>query len=412
MQQHLIDIALPLLSGGEMVLSRDCGGGCTMTLMVNTDETVYLDYLMALRDDGFKVIYSREAAANRFSSLVRDELAVTMYYTAYARTVRILVEPKTNRYIAEPMEGEPVCQPQLTMIGRKFCEHATYLGADSSMGLTCFVFRLGDGSFLVYDGGVEVDAFADGIMDALKCQAPDPAHIVIAGWILSHGHGDHLGGIRRFCRKYPGSVELRQVFHNFPSDADVRRSDEPGISAEYPHTTLALVSEAFPGVKFTKLHNGDCFMLRDAQIETLYTQEDFYTPLRARRGCHYLNDTSLVMRITLGGQKIMMLADTHQIANTILSEMYGDYLKSDLVQVTHHGGDGGTCAIYDCIDADFAFFTTSDELVPIYISRPYNTHMVYELHLKGYANAQKRTMVFPLPYHCPEGDGPVFVKEV
>ncbi len=410
--QHLIDIALPLFSGGQMTLSRDCGAGCTMTLFEGADETIYLDYLMALRDDGFKVVYGREAAANRFVSLVRDELAVTMYYTAYARTIRVFVEPKANRYIAEPMEGEQICRPQLTMIGRKFCEQSTYLGKDSSMGLTCFVFRLGDGSFLVYDGGVEVDPFADGIMDALKNQAPDPEHIVIAGWILSHSHGDHLGGLRKFSRKYPGSVELRQIFHNFTSDADARRSDEPNISADYPHTTLALAAEAFPGVKITKLHNGDCFMLRDAQIETLYTQEDFYTPLRARRGCHYWNDTSLVVRITLGGQKIMMLADTHNIANTILSDMYGAYLKSDLVQVAHHGGIGGTCAVYTCIDAEFAFFTTSDELLPVYISWPYNSHLVYDLHLKGYANAQKRTMVFPLPYRCPEADEPVFVTEV
>ena len=412
MQQHLINMALPLFNGGEMVLCRDCGNGCTMTQLVNADETVYLDYLMALRDDGIKVVYGREAAANRFASLVRDELAVTMYYTVYTRTVRVFVEPKANRYIAEPLEGEPICQPQLTMIGRRFCEQSTYLGKDSSMGLTCFVFRLGDGSFLIYDGGVEVDPFADGIMDALKSQAPDPEHIVIAGWILSHSHGDHLGGLRKFSRKYPGSVELRQIFHNFTNDEDADHADEQGVIAAYPHTTLALAAEAFPGVKITKLHNGDCFMLRDAQIETLFTQEDFYTPQRARRGCHYWNDTSLVVRITLGGQKIMMLADTHNISNAILCDMYGGYLKSDLVQVAHHGGDGGTCGIYECIDAEFAFFTTSDELLPVYISRPYNSHMVYDLHLKGYANAQKRTMVFPLPYNCPEADEPIFVTEV
>lgn len=410
--QYLIHPTLPLFDAGTMTLCREVGGGTLMALFEGVNDGDYVDYLMSLRDDGFAVKASREVVGNRYIRLTREAQTVTMFYAVHARTLRVFLDATSARELADPA-AETVTTPTLTMIGRKFTEKSTYLGCDSSMGLTCFVFRLSDGSFIVYDGGVEIDAFADAILETMRAQAPDPDRIVVRGWILSHSHCDHVGGIRRFCRKYPGAVELRRVLCSFPSDIDTDRADEVGMTAAYQNATFTAIREGYPDAAIIRLHTGDCFKLGDAEIEVLYTQEEFFTPARVRRGNHYWNDTSLACRITLGGQRIMMLGDTHITANTILTDTWGAHLKSDLVQVAHHGGDGGTSALYSAIDADFAFFGTSDELVPVYINFPYNHHMVYDLHLRGYANAAQRTMTFPLPYTPPvSAEGPVFVREL
>ena len=58
----------------------------------------------------------------------------------------------------------------------------------------------------------------------------------------------------------------------------------------------------------------------------------------------------------------MMLADTCYDSGPILNNMWGDYLKSDIVQVAHHGQWPSVESIYHSIAAEVA-------LVPAVVSR-------------------------------------------
>ena len=76
--------------------------------------------------------------------------------------------------------------PKLIMIGRRFSNTSMYLGVDSGAGLMCFVIQLSDGRFIVIDGGVATDAFAQAIYASLLNNAPDKDKIIIAAWIMTH----------------------------------------------------------------------------------------------------------------------------------------------------------------------------------------------------------------------------------
>lgn len=126
------------------------------------------------------------------------------------------------------------------------------------------------------------------------------------------------------------------------------------------------------------------------------TQEDFVsakdTPFEKN-----WNNTSAIFSVDVAGQRIMFLGDAQTMTNNWAAAVYGSAMQSDIVQIAHHGGVGGTEAIYEAVNADVALFTTSEELVAEYIRRwKYNAKAV-ELAAE-YFNSSDRVTTFRLPY--------------
>lgn len=106
----------------------------------------------------------------------------------------------------------------------------------------------------------------------------------------------------------------------------------------------------------------------------------------------------MIFRVTVAGERIMFLGDSQVDSNGIAVRMWGKLLKSDICQVAHHGGEGGTSAVYDMIDPEVALFTTSDEAFELYKKDAHNAHLISALHLKEAVNSANRITEFPLPY--------------
>ena len=52
------------------------------------------------------------------------------------------------------------------------------------------------------------------------------------------------------------------------------------------------------------------------------------------------------MRVNAGGKSIMLLADTCYASGPILNNLWGDHLKSDIVQMAHHGHMNPSMEVY------------------------------------------------------------------
>lgn len=73
------------------------------------------------------------------------------------------------------------------------------------------------------------------------------------------------------------------------------------------------------------------------------------------------NDVSAAWRMTFDqGKTVMMLGDCMQQECRQLSHTYGDYLKSDMLQLTHHGLIGGDKKLYQWIDPEICFWATNE----------------------------------------------------
>ena len=85
-------------------------------------------------------------------------------------------------------------------------------------------------------------------------------------------------------------------------------------------------------------------LIRD--VEVLFTVEDIVPDEMEN-----VNNASMVIRVNVKGQSTLLLADTAHKSNPMLKTMWGNHLKSDIVQIGHHGIWTADDDIYSVIGA-------------------------------------------------------------
>ena len=177
--------------------------------------------------------------------------------------------------------------------------------------------------------------------------------IVIAGWFLTHEHWDHYTNFSNFCKTYSNKVVLEGMYCNTPSGSYAYNGYNPNY---YMNNDFANLSSTLGGVPKYIVHTGMKFYIRNACIEIIYTQEDLY-PTKL----YFFNDCTMVSRVTIDNQTITYLGDVRWEGSDIMSDRYGTWLNCDIVQVSHHGYDGGTSELYKLLNPKTCLWPTSKE---------------------------------------------------
>lgn len=370
---------LPLYTYANFVEHRNMGGAEMLMFSQALTNAGYYQYGTLLEEVGFTCYAENEIEENLFSTWVRDEVVLTAIYINDYTKVHLIAEenvslpglPEENVYEEWDIDNLAV---QIS---------ADYDGQTSN-GM-CYIYRLCDGSFIIVDSAFRQESCADVIYDTLCRLAPNPDNIVIAAWFLTHAHGDHIGGFSAFSDKYAERVTLEQVIYNYPS---VRSFTDLDVTTNHIINTENALAN-YEDVKVIEAHPGQRFYIRDAEIEMLFTWELLVEPVG------YFNDTSLVFTIDLGGERIMQLGDCGPETSQVVLYLYGKSLKSDIVQVAHHGFKGASALLYKRIDADVALWPTVDQSYKSYKDKQNNQPLkeVEEIYL-----AERLVTVIPLPY--------------
>ena len=333
------NFTIPSMEGAEKITVE---GDSKMTYADATPEK-FDAYCAELDKTDFVKIESHEAMGNRFATYRGKDSYVYAYYTASTGKMRVITGP-----VAELSE-----QTYKTDAGQKYTPYISSIPQpDNGQGL---IIRLPDGRFFIHDGGYEGD---DRVYAALRNLMPD-GKIVIAAWFVSHPHGDHYGAFTDFLVNHgrDEDIVLERIMLNFADPERYLALEVYGDTTEDVTYIHKVIQENVPNVPVLKVHTGQSIDFGDATVEILYTIED-HMPEDLRN----INDSSMAMRITMGGQSFMILADTGYYSGPILEDMWGDYLKSDMVQVAHHGLWPSVESIYHKIAAEVA-------IVPAKLSR-------------------------------------------
>jgi len=389
---------LPVPAYGDFAAERQSHMNCDQTIYTGADKALFEGYLDSLSSRGFEKEFERECCGNLFARYIRGETSAYVYYTPYNSTLRIFAEPSSNIHREAGFNAPEDHKALMTVIGARWSETSRYLNCDSGSGNMGYVFRTEDGRFILVDGGMELGDYAEKIIAILEEQSGG-GKPRIACWFLSHTHIDHTGAFLKIADKYRDRVIIDEVVCNFPSYTDAEAYRE----AWNTRRVSEAVYHAFPGVKFSKLHTGELLKFGKTTVEVLYTQDDAVSRYFSILNDGYtLNTASLCIRLYTGGNTVILPADCDEVPGKILTGMYGDYLKSDILQVCHHGGWGGSTELYSRIDPELAIFSTSDELLPKYLQIKYNHDLVYDMNVVEVHNNADRCRVFELPYHPSE----------
>ncbi len=337
---------IPPCSAGLFQGGFASSGSTVIDKYALVSEQDYEDYLSLLEQSGFALYDSRAIDANRFATLTNDTHAVHLSFYPRTRVMRAVVEEKGALCrLSDPCD--PVCETLLT--GMK---GETVVAAEG-MG---FIIRLADGSFCIIDGGMgDPDGVdADKLMNILLAQKPaNVEKPVIAAWIFSHLHGDHIGVFNCFSLVHHDDVVIEQLIFNFPKEEEVERSDSPYMLDDtiYRYTQFKKnLADFYADVPVVKVHTGNRFAVRNAQFDVLFTLDDLYPKSILNGG---MNESSLLLKMTVDGQATLWTGDFgFNSVKTVMSE-YTDALSADLLQLAHHGMNG-TVDFYAAVDPSFA----------------------------------------------------------
>ena len=384
-------------SEGEIVRFVDLADNCYLLYADDTDETEFKAYLDVLETAGYTQFATREMGNNLYATYVSETKVIHASYTAFNKDARIAIEDAYDMALFTEQEYEKVCEPSVTLVGQEGYMNDTE-GVPNQTGL-CLIFRLEDGRFIVVDGGRYVPAAGPLIRKTLRSLAVDKDNITVAAWFLTHAHDDHTGGFVHFTDdlNLHKQIKIENVIHHMVTPEQYATVNDPAQSDR----VRGVLANKLADTNVIKAHTGQVFYIGGMEIEMLFTYEDLEpSPLE------YMNTTSLVFRVTCRDNTVMVLGDASNRSCTYLVRSYGDYLKSDMVQISHHGYTGGTIPLYEAIDADVALWPTGvmsvDGSYEKLMARDYNAKAVEladEVYIAGMVG---HTLI--MPYTPAEND--------
>ena len=343
-------VDFPEYEGGEYVASNDGDLGTLLVYYENTNADEFEAYCKKLEANGFKLWQRYDIEDNLHATYTSENGLVHTYFTGNERTTRIVTSKEGNYALPRAKEQESYEKITDTTITQLACDYTRH---DFGMG---YVIILEDGSFLIYDGGdngAEKD-YMDVLYNKLKelNKRPD-GKIVIAGWFVTHIHVDHYGALYAFLEKYGSEITLEQLYTNTMAYCSSYNTVSPDRRLQTNFDYLK--SKVDGGFDFVETHTGMKFYVRNALIEIIHTCDDVFP-----QQIHYFNDTSIVWKMTVGGQASMWTGDIADFGCRAMCDKYDDFLKCDIVQVSHHGFIGATVEFYKKVGADIAFWPIAE----------------------------------------------------
>ena len=214
-------------------------------------------------------------------------------------------------------------------------------GYSNGMG---YVVRLADGSFLIFDGGYAEQA--DQLWQTLVKQNGGEEGIVIRAWCLTHAHGDHYGIQQTYASRYASKVTLVRFIAAPVNEAD---ATDPCFNV-----TLPKVIAQYAGAVLTVPHTGMVFRFCNLTLEILFTPDERLIDGKPEN--FDFNSSGTVYRLSGDGDRMLFLGDVLNDVTSRLQTIWGDHLRTNMVQVAHHGVDNSSAEFYESLCAKVLFY--------------------------------------------------------
>ena len=321
----------------------ECWDGSVQIRSGDADRELYDRFLAFLGELGFAQCVSREEAGNCFADLTAEagmQSIHVSYVPAEERMQVIVSEGEAIPPRRKEESPEPITTPLVTQV------QLTYCVADCGMS---YVIRLSDGRFAVIDGGYDEYEEADRLFELLQEQNV-LERPTVAAWFFSHPHGDHVLCFLKLVQKYGDRIRIEDLVYNWASDS----------MCLYPcdHNAFDRVAEELTAAGSRRLtpHTGQRFCYADAEFDVLFACEDLYPEV-----IRNINNTSVVLRMELGGKRFLWLGDAEPGASDVICRRFpAASLRCDVLQVGHHGYGGGSPELYRRADPEILLWPCPD----------------------------------------------------
>ncbi|MBQ1847316.1 MAG: hypothetical protein II135_04850 [Clostridia bacterium] len=238
---------------------------------------------------------------------------------------------------------------------------------------------------VVFDGGIDgngLDAkpyLQNAIRAILEIGEND--YFEVEAWFLTHAHRDHFYELCKMMNAYTAESNYRinNFYFDFPEigvewdsaagagDTDLGYLDKLKASFDNYYSVAGfngIKGADIPEDKYVKpdgaenyyynLINGAVVNAENIEKGLTITVDgvDFKVYMTWWKEARYVNSTSIITKMIFGDHSVLFLGDAASDSGKRLLQMYsGEELKSEYVQMGHHGQGGPDKDFYDAIDA-------------------------------------------------------------
>ena len=204
--------------------------------------------------------------------------------------------------------------------------------------MNSYVIHTENNKLMIFDGGYERN-LTDIV--TLAKELTGAAVPEVDAWFLTHAHGDHVGAFIALMNEQVPSLNVKKVYYNIPSRTYVEKHD--GLTT---YDAMVAALDKLPEGVGVVVEQGDVVTVDGLPVEVLLTVDEEADVIQ---GGVAINESSVVFRLTVGGQRVLFLADIYHNSSSRLAFAYKNDLQADVVQVAHHGAQGAYFELYKLI---------------------------------------------------------------
>ena len=198
------------------------------------------------------------------------------------------------------------------------------LGSATGAQNLSIVIKNPHGKLIVIDGGWEADA--DKLSSLILQQGGK-----VDAWLITHPHEDHIGALCAILDDTAQKIKIDKIYCSLANPDWYRKVSPTG--AGIADQLLSAFTKLPVGTVTNNIGRGTEINIDDVNIRVL-NNRGVYT-------YNGVNNSSLVYKIRVSGQSILILGDlAYDGGKDLIKTCTAAELKSDIVQMAHHGQQG------------------------------------------------------------------------
>ncbi len=198
------------------------------------------------------------------------------------------------------------------------------LGSTTGAQNLSIVIKSPNGKLIVVDGGWEADV--DKLSSLILQQGGK-----VDAWLITHPHEDHVGALCAILNDSARKIKIDKIYCSLATPDWYRQLSPTG--AGIADQLLSAFTKLPVGTVTNNVGRGTEINIDDVNIRVL-NNRGAYT-------YNGVNNSSLVYKIRVSGQSILILGDlAYDGGKDLIKTCTAAELKSDIVQMAHHGQQG------------------------------------------------------------------------